>query len=147
MAYIVQLSPPQPLSSGQTLSQIINVSQPVGVPGFGGVNLYDDVAAVQGLIQIAVSGGTGLAQPFPTVTGSFDTMTGYYIFDQQVSDRQSFPNSIVDGIVSPASESGGICYTTGGVWTIVGLNVAAANANYAEWQALVQNYAQNAPET
>ena len=70
---------------------------------------------MQGPIAIQAAGNPALAQPIPTVTGLFDSMTGSYIFDQQVVDRLRFPSSIVDGVVSPAPQSGGIFHQTRGV--------------------------------
>lgn len=96
------------------------------------------------VVQLAL-GGAALAQPIPTVTGTFDSMTGCYIFDQHVGDRLRFPSSIVDGVVSPAPQSGGIFCQTGGVWTMVGLKGGAAGANYDAWQALFAAYAANSP--
>jgi hypothetical protein len=145
MAYVVQLAQAAPILNGNSMTQILNVSQPVGMQYNGAPNLYGDVSAVQGLIAIQAAGNQAIAQPIPTVTGTFDSMTGYYIFDQQVVDRLRFPTSIVDGVVSPAPQSGGLFYQTGGVWTIVGLNVGAANANYDAWQALLATYAANSP--
>jgi len=133
------------LPNGNALSQFINVSQPVGIDWMGGVNLPDDVSAVQGLIQIVTSAHPEMFGGFPTVTGRFDPMTGYYIVAQQLLIRSVFPNTIVDGVVSPAPQSGGIHYASGGIWTIYELNEFAAAGNYAAWQALVEKYAQNAP--
>ena len=90
MAYVVQLAQAAPILNGQSMTEILNVSQPVGMQYKGAPNLYGDVAAVQGLIAIQAAGNTALAQPIPTVTGTFDSMTGYYIFDQQISIECNF---------------------------------------------------------
>jgi hypothetical protein len=119
MGRILALNPPF-----NGMSAIVNVAGRVGPRE---QNNPDDVRVVQRLLQMcsrgqAFSTSAGVAQ----VTGHFDAVTGFWIFNVQERIRATMvPSQIVDGIVSPAH---GARYG-GGIWTIVMLNsVAKANS-------------------
>ncbi len=99
--------------------------------------MRDDVEAVQRLFGIAgVQFSTRHGFPLPQPSGTYDPLTGFYIFYLQAKIRRSTPASIVDGVISPAH---GTIYG-GGVWTIVHMNFISYNQNRPAWETLMQRY-------
>ena len=113
MGRILAMNPPF-----NGLSAIVNV---LGRVGPGEANNPDDVRVVQRLLQMCAR-GSGMAGRLgvPQPTGTFDAVTGFWIFLTQVGQRQGVT---VDGVVSPAH--GAHYGAGGGIWTIVIFNQIA----------------------
>src|SRR5262249_24655500 len=125
MARILVLNPPF-----LGLSAIVNVHQRVGPKE---PNEPNDVRVIQtllGMIKSNFSKSVGL----PSITGSYDAATGFWIYDTQVFTKKQHPNVIVDGVVSPAH---GSMYAAGAPWTIVLFNHWANRDSPAEYASFV----------
>jgi hypothetical protein len=138
MAHLVPLKQPVQTAGG-SMGIILNVGQTVGHPRRGGVNNFNDVQAVQALIDLYLAFGPAMQLGLPDVTGTFDSTTGYWIFEAQVALRKRFPSEIIDGIVSPAHD-GMATYGTG-AWTIIELNAGACSHAFDSWNSLCMQYA------
>ena len=113
------------------MSFILNVDGQVGPDG---ANDPGDVRLVQRLTNMAAKIGTkGSRIGLPSVTGQFDAATGFWIYNLQAHMKNSHPNQIVDGIVSPAR---GSTYTANTSWTIALLNYYANQGSSGEYSAL-----------
>jgi hypothetical protein len=121
MAFVMSLDTPVTTLQRKQMSRILNVTQKVGLRLNGAVNSSDDVRAVQELLAIAVRDHP--IKPAPRPTGTFDAITGFWIFDAQSSLRKQFGGEIVDGVVSPA-QRGRVMYGPG-MWIIVFFNATA----------------------
>lgn len=113
MACKLKINPPN-----QGMSFLYNVTTHVG-DARTCPNLPDDVQLVQFLIRELVpkfdaTGGRKI-QELPRLTGQFDALTGFWIYNMQSSNEDIVT---VDGIVSPAK---GMMYG-GKAWLIAGLN-------------------------
>jgi hypothetical protein len=107
------------LSPSETFTRdMINVEERVGPRQ---VNLRDDVRIVQELLRMAYKNDPAATYGLPQVTGRFDAVTGFWIFEFQRGNLTG-RNQIIDGIISPAK---GVAFAPGGIWTIVALNSAA----------------------
>jgi hypothetical protein len=97
-------------------------------------NHADDVRVVQRLIQLMAMGSN------VAVNGSFDEMTGFWIFYAQVQWKgRGHPGVIVDGVISPAR---GSAYGAGGaVWTITLFNYTAKLHSPGEFAAFLSQSA------
>jgi hypothetical protein len=105
-------------TTDQQLPLIYNVSSPVGP---GQTNAPDDVFLVQFLMAQTIPGSTVLRvqAPLPPVNGTFDLVTGFWIYEIEFA-RAARKIGLIDGIVSPAR---GINYAPGQVWLIASLNL------------------------
>jgi len=127
MSRILPLNPPF-----HGLSTIVNVLKRVGPSE---VNDSSDVRVVQRLIQLAGKGsGSGVKIGLPSVTGSYDAATGFWIYHVQRVQKRSHPLQIIDGIVSPAH---GASYASNTHWAIVLLNALAKDSSPSEYSAFV----------
>lgn len=102
----------------QGMSFIYNVSSHVG-DSRTCPNLPDDVQLIQFLIRelipkLDASGGRKIRE-LPRLTGQFDALTGFWIYNIQSSNEDVVK---VDGVISPAK---GVTYGAK-AWTIAGLN-------------------------
>jgi hypothetical protein len=115
------------------MSTIVNVLKRVGP---GEANDTADVRVVQRLIQMAARGASAETRSvgFPSVTGKYDAVTGFWIYHLQRAQRPLHPLQIIDGIVSPAHGAG---YASNARWTIVLLNLFAKRHSPSEFSALV----------
>jgi hypothetical protein len=126
MSRILVLNPPF-----LGLSTIVNVLDKVGPKQ---TNEAADVRVVQNLLRM-ISFTQGSTIGLPQVTGHFDAATGFWIYDTQDHiKRTGHPNTIVDGIVSPAH---GSFYTAGAAWTIAVFNHFAQRSRPTEYAAFV----------
>lgn len=104
--------------TNQGLNFIYNVSGHVG-DARSCPNAPDDVQLVQFFIKELIpkfdpAGGRKIKE-LPRVTGQFDALTGFWIYNVQSSNEEVVQ---VDGIISPAK---GVMYGVK-AWTIAGLN-------------------------
>ena len=137
----VMMVPPSALAEAGAppgIDRILNVDATVGPSVVGGVNSADDVSAVQALFAIYLGGETSPVTPLPQQTGTFDSATGYYIYRLQGAEQKSWPTSVVDGLVSPATD-GEVSYG-GGYFVIAALNFQAYDQDADAWNALVAQY-------
>jgi len=110
------------ITGDPVLAFIYNVSQHVGP---GQPNLADDVELVQFLLAAATQKASAafhfrIRFPAPPINGSFDLVTGFWIYElQYYMGLRGL--ATIDGVVSPAREGSG-SYGGGKLWTIVGLN-------------------------
>ncbi len=97
---------------------IYNVSSPVGP---GQVNNPDDVMLVQFLMAQTIPASTVLRAraPLPPVNGTFDLITGFWIYEIQFA-RAAQQKGIIDGVVSPAR---GAQFAPGMSWLIGAMNL------------------------
>ena len=138
MAHLMPLN--QPVQTvGGSMGIILNVGQKVGHPRRGGVNNFNDVQAVQALIDLYLAFKPAAQLLLPPATGAFDAITGYWIYEAQVSLRHRNPSQIIDGIVSPV-RNGIVSYGTGD-WVIVELNAGASSNAFDSWNSLCMQYA------
>ena len=130
MSRILALNPPL-----YGLSTIVNVLKRVGP---GEVNDAGDVRVVQRLIQMGAKGASAAVRSvgLPSVTGTYDATTGFWIYHVQRVQRGSHPLQIIDGIVSPAH---GASYASNTRWAIVLLNAFAKDHSPAEFSAFVSS--------
>ncbi len=127
MSRILVLNPPF-----HGVSTIVNVLKRVGP---GEANDAADVRVVQRLIQLAGKGtASGVKIGLPTVTGTYDAATGFWIYHVQRVQKRSHPLQIVNGIVSPAH---GSAYASNTHWAIVLLNALAKDTSPSEYSAFV----------
>jgi hypothetical protein len=128
MSRILALNPPY-----EGLSTIVNVLKRVGP---GEANDTADVRVVQRLIQMGARSASAETRSvgFPSVTGRYDAMTGFWIYHLQAFSKRSNPLRIVDGIVSPAH---GASYASNTHWTIVLLNKYAKDHSPSEFSAFL----------
>jgi hypothetical protein len=127
MSRILALNPPW-----EGVSTIVNVLKRVGPKE---ANDAADVRVVQRLIQMAAKGSSaGVKIGVPSVTGTYDAATGFWIFYTQAIQKSSHPHQIIDGIVSPAH---GSAYSPNTHWAIVLLNVLAKRQSPAEFSAFL----------
>jgi hypothetical protein len=106
--------------NGVQLDSIVNVSSRVGPLGLKCTNAKNDVDAVEKLLILW--GNDVLDGMQINNNGVFDPVTGYYIYRSQQSAKESLPQQVVDGIVSPARGSG---YGGASMYSIVIFNLAA----------------------
>jgi hypothetical protein len=138
MAHLMPLK--QPIQTyGGSMGIILNVGQTVGHPRRGGVNNFNDVQAVQALIDLYLAFKQSPQLMLPTVTGAFDAITGFWIFETQVFLRKKNPSQIIDGIISPVR--GGMVSYGAGEWAIVELNAGASSFAFDSWNSLCMQYA------
>jgi len=129
MSRVLTLNPPF-----HGLSIIVNVLKPVGPSE---LNDTTDVRVVQRLIRMAGKGSAaGVKIGLPSVTGSYDAATGFWIYHVQRVQRRSHPLQIIDGIVSPAH---GSSYASNTHWAIVLLNALAKDTSPSEFNAFVSS--------
>jgi hypothetical protein len=112
------------------LPRIVNVLWPVG---FNEQNDPDDVRVVQNLLPAItlhkrLAGSIGI----PQVTGRYDALTGFWIFNWQAMTQDD--NVQIDGVVSPAQKG---AYYGETAWLIVRMNQAASAANPTVYQRFV----------
>jgi len=133
MAHIVV---PHPAIPG--LDRYLNVDSKVG-PGCP--NIPSDVQAVQSILSLLVKAShssTGLT-PLLEINGRFDTVTGFFIFLAQVNMHRRNPSGFkVDGCISAAGHN--YYYGSGGIFSIVELNMAAKTADQRGWDAVLQRF-------
>jgi hypothetical protein len=137
MAHLMPLQQPFKTAGG-SMGVILNVGQKVGRPARGGVNNFNDVQAVQALIDLYFA-FSPMQTMLPSANGAFDPTTGYWIYELQVGLRQRHPSQIIDGIISPA-RNGMVTYGAG-EWTIVELNAGASSRDFDSWNSLCMQYA------
>jgi hypothetical protein len=127
MSRILELNPPF-----LGLSTIVNVLDHVGPSE---TNDTSDVKVVQTLLRM-VKGNFAKQVGLPQVTGSYEAVTGFWIYDTQnfIKTKRGHPNMVVDGIVSPAHAA---FYNPGAPWTIVLFNSFAQKDSPGEYAAFV----------
>ena len=128
MSRILALNPPF-----HGLSTIVNVLKRVGP---NEANDAADVRVVQRLLQMAAKGSTPPVRGIglPSVTGTYDAATGFWIFYLQKYQKAHHPLQIIDGIVSPAH---GASFASNTHWAIVVLNFLAKDHSPSEFSAFV----------
>jgi hypothetical protein len=129
MARILVLNP-----SFQGLSIIVNVLNRVG-PSES--NDAGDVKVIQTLLRM-IKSNFAKKVGLPSITGSYDGLTGFWIYDTQyfMKTKKGHPSVIVDGIVSPAR---GAVYAGGAPWTIVLFNSFAKGDSPVEYAAFLSS--------
>jgi hypothetical protein len=112
------------------LPRIVNVLAPVG---FHERNDPDDVRVVQNLLHaITLKKGWAGSIGIPQVTGRYDALTGFWIFNWQAMTQGD--DVQIDGVVSPAQKG---AYYGKTAWLIVRMNQAASAINPTVYQRFV----------
>jgi hypothetical protein len=117
------------------VSAIVNVLKRVGP---NEANDAADVRVVQRLIQMGAKGSSAAVRSIglPSVTGSYDATTGFWIYHVQKVQKVRHPLQIIDGIVSPAH---GASYASNTHWAIVLLNALAKDHSPSDFSAFVSS--------
>ena len=117
------------------LEQVYTVSAHVGP---GQTNNPTDVELVQFLIveSLKLPNTLRIKKPPPAITRTFDTITGFWIFEIQASIERSGLSHVVDGIISPAR---GQVYSGHDIWTIVGMCRKLSQSNHAKYMGIPAN--------